>query len=301
MIISICFYPDKKNIGGGQIPAYAFSEWCTEIGFECSTNIESHADWYFLATPGGFIDEKPWEPTKPFALMVHAEFDQRIYPNYDFYFNHPLCAAIVKISSFYNEANVPMFHWHPCTFPKYLLKPGDTFDNSKRSGLIFASRISQWKEYNKLSHLSRFKPFLDAVDNRIDIYGLVTSNFDMVPGNLNITGVQHDVYDYQANKVLLSGYKYIWDCSWNKEISPHYKRLNLSAVEAMKFGCIPIVDRNTCHPSALSYAVDLECGFPNNYYDRQNLMKNCVLNSEYSYDSVRSQVGKIINYMESIK
>lgn len=299
-INSICFHPKVEQVGGGQIPAYAFQNWCTMLGIHCNvkTEIDNNCDWMFLATPGEIGSLLPNKIEVPFALMIHAEFDSKIYPAYTSLRHHPLCKLVVVIGENYWNTKQPQFYWHPCTLPKYLMTENTTFDNDNRNGLLYAARISKWKGINKLAALSQFNTFMDNVDGIIDVYGKQTSDFIIEKGNYNLKNQRHNVYEYEAMGKIYSKYKYIWDVSGSVDYKIKIKRLNLAAIEAMKFGCVPIADHDTCYEFAKSWVIDLKNGFPFKYYDAQQRMKEGALNSSISYVEVKIQVQRIIDYME---
>ena len=301
MIKTICFHGNKDEIGGGQIPAFAFHEWLgifgieSKIGFE----IDNDADWLFLATPGRMMEELIKDIEVPFAMMIHAEFDVNIYPSLPKLLKNSNCKLIVVIGEQYWDFDQPQLYWHPCTLPYYLMTEGDNFDNSNRYGLLYSARISKWKGINKLSALSKFKPFLDSVDHRIDVFGKQTSDFIIEPGNYTLVNKGVDIYDKKSICNLYRQYKYFWDVSGSKEYDIKIKRLNLAAIEAMKFGVIPIADGKTAYPFSKKFMIDLENGFPGDFVFAQEKMKEDVLNSPICYDAVEKQVKNIIDFMES--
>jgi hypothetical protein len=234
----------------------------------------------------------------PFAMMVHAEFDNDIYPSIDLLLNDPFCKLVVVIGEGYWMSQQPQLYWHPCTLPYYLMTEDTEFDNSNRYGLLYAARISRWKGINKLAALSQYHHFLSSVENRIDIYGKQTSDFVIEPGNYQMMNERYNIWDFEKMGQLYSRYKYIWDVSGTAEYKMPIKRLNLAAIEAMKFGCIPIADPDTCYPFAQQWIVNLNRGFPEHYKISQLAMKELVLQSPICYDQVKKQVENIIDFME---
>lgn len=299
-INSVCFHPEEEQVGGSQVPAYAFKDWCKILKVRCGVtyNIDNDCDWMFLSTAGQIHENYLNKIEVPFAMMIHAEFDNDIYPNIDHLLDHEMCKLVVVIGEGYWITNQPQLYWHPCTLPYYLMADHTQFDNSNRYGLLYAARISSWKGINKLAALSQFKYFQNEVDNRIDIYGKQSSDFVIEKGNYNMMNERYNIYDFEKMGHLYSRYKYIWDVSGTAEYTMPIKRLNLAAVEAMKFGCIPIADSDTCYPFANKWIVNLEKGFPANYRLAQEKMKKEVLKSPICYNSVKQQVENIIDFME---
>lgn len=299
-INSICFHPLKEQVGGSQIPAYAFQAWCDILKVDCDidTVINNNCDWMFLSTAGTINDPDIGEITVPFAMMIHAEFDANIYPEADNLLNHELCKLVVVIGEGYWITKQTQLYWHPCTLPYYLMTEDTEFETSNRYGLLYAARISSWKGINKLAALSQYRHFFDSVDHRIDIYGKQSSHFVLERGRYNLKNESYNIYDFEKMGQLYSRYKYIWDVSGTAEYKMPIKRLNLAAVEAMKFGCIPIADPDTCYPFVKKWIVDLSQGFPYDFKVSQDLMKEEVLKSPICYDSVKKQVENIIDFME---
>lgn len=309
MIGAVTFHPEEKYVGGAQVPTFAFYRWCSILGIDCEIidywDIESlnECDWIFFGTPGRMNTIPPAykfsinDISVPFVYMVHAEFDLSLYDEWHDFMGHEMCNAVVIIGNDYWQMDVPEFYWHPCTLPEYLLKEEHEFDNSNRYGLLYAARLSRWKGMDKLEPLSRFKDFATAVDNRIDVFG--EGLIDLQGGNYRLHRVAFSIKDFEEIEKRNSQYKYFWDVCGNAEYQFDIKRLNLAAVEAVRFGCIPIVDKNSVYPFALDFCVTLENGFPKNFYSAQENMKEKVLESPMSYDSVKAQVEKIIDYMEN--
>lgn len=293
------------QIGGGQVPAVAFYNWC-KIHQADAVMMEGpgfeRCDWYFLVTPGSFKGSASYkfQPDAPFAVMVHAEMDKDLYDDFSYYINHNLCRLVVTIFEpryWKGVVNKPMLHWHPCTLPEYLIKPGHKFDNANRSGMISASRISKWKGLDYLATFSMLKEFRDKVDHRIDVYG-DANKYVPIDGDYNVFG-RHNVYDHSGTVKLFSQYKYFWDAIWHEDLTDSYHRLNLSAFEGIYCGCIPFVRSPYTAPWALKFAVDVRGGFPEDFYSRQERMLEVMLESPASYKAVSAQFERIIDFMES--
>ena len=299
-INSICFHPKTHQVGGGQVPAYAFSTWCRILEVRCgvSYGIDNDCDWMFLSTPGIMKTDYIQEIEKPFAMMIHAEFDKDLYPALDKLLDHEMCKLVVVIGEQYWGFTKPQLYWHPCTLPQYLMKEDTTFDNSNRYGLLYAARISSWKGINKLAALSEYDHFFSEVDGRIDVYGKQSSDFVIEPGRYTFKDEAYSIYDFDTMGQLYRQYRYIWDVSGSPTYELEIKRLNLAAVEAMKFGCIPIAGGDSAYPFARKWIVDLNRGFPSDYLGSQQRMKEQVLQSPICYDAVQKQVENIINHME---
>lgn len=309
MIGIVTFHPEPMYIGGAQVPSYAFHEWCEEIGIDScvirydDVNKMNECDWVFFGTPGRMnsIGEYvfPLERLSvPFAVMIHAEFDKDIYSQFGEFLSHPLRRCVVTIDTDYWNLE-KKFYWHPCTLPSYLLKEEHEFDNSNRYGILYAARVSSWKGINKLSALSLFKDFNESVDYRIDVYGEKTSDFQVEDGNFNWKKKAFSIYDELETERRNSQYKYFWDVCGTPSYKMPIKRLNLAAVEAIRYGCIPIGDHETIYPYARKFCISLESGFPKDFYSSQQRMKEEVLKSPMSYESVKSQVIRVIDFMET--
>jgi len=303
MIKIISFNDRPEQIGGAQIPAYAFKAWMDIFGIESeivTTPDEAvGADWYFLATPGPF-NGGAWELDAPFALMAHAEFDSQLYKDFGWYLGHPNCKLFVTITDFWGWINKPKLHWHPCTHPDYLLTEGTIFNKDFKEGIIYAARISRWKSPNLLAALTKYGPFMEAVDNQVHIIGKPSSDFEIDEGNYIRIDTRYDSRKVSDTKKMFSVYKYFWDYASHPEISNRYKRLNLAAYEAISEGCIPVVNPKYTDPSAIKFGIDLTKGFPNTrreYILRQDYMKEVMINKGLSYNGVKDQVVKIVEFM----
>lgn len=296
-INSIGFNNAAGDIGGAQIPAHAFNEWCKILGVDCtfSTSVKGECDWMFLSTPGPMVG-KTEIPTVPFAMMIHAEFDYNLYESLHPLLDSPLCKLVVVIGLDYWKFPQKELYWHPCTLPRYLIKEDTEFSLEKRKGLIYAARVSSWKGINKLAALSNYKKFYDAVDRTIDIFGGQSSDFDIEPGRYNWSSSRYSIMNGDMDDIF-PRYKYFWDVSGSPKYKIKIPRLNLAAVEAMSFGCTPVADPDTAYPFA-DWIIDLRKGFPKNYRIAQMEMKDKVLKSPCSYDAVQKQVTDIIDFME---
>lgn len=313
MIGAVTFHPEREYIGGAQVPTFAFMEWTNELCIESEivdyndVHRMNSCDWIFFGTPGRMNSitgkfEFPIDKIEvPFAVMIHAEFDVDLYNQFVDFISHPMCRLIVVIGEGYWETKVPQLYWHPCTLPDYLIKETTEFENSNRYGLIYAARISTWKGINKLAALSLYEDFLTKVDHRIDVYGKRNrGDFVVEEGNFNLFEMDFNIYKVGEIGERNSRYKYFWDVCGTPSYKMPIKRLNLAAVEAMRFGCIPIGNPVTIYPYAREFCVDLGRGFPKDFFSAQEKMKECVLKSPMSYESVKRQVVRIIDHMTGI-
>lgn len=299
-INSICFHPETHQVGGGQVPAFAFKAWCEILNIDCNMHVgvDNDCDWLFLSTPGIMKADYIHDIEVPFAMMIHAEFDFDLYPALTYLLHHEMCKLVVVIGEGYWNFDKPELYWHPCTLPEYLISENTHFDNSNRYGLLYAARISSWKGINKLAALSEYDHFFSEVDGRIDVYGEQSSEFKIEPGRYDMKNKAYSIYEFDKMEKLYQQYRYIWDVSGNANYQLEIKRLNLAAVEAMRFGCIPIAGASSAYPFARKWIVDLNRGFPSDYISAQTQMKEEVLQSPICYDSVQSQVENIIDFME---
>lgn len=331
-IASFCFHLKKEEVGGAQVPAIAFKKWCDILNVDCDLvgmgdnfsedipvpiiNIEDESelneyDAVFFSTPGK-ITISPFnfdKVTAKKAVMFHAEFDNRIYPAFS------ECAARKDMKKIVIGKKYWGFKqellWYPCCLPEYLLTEDivskDTyFNNEDRSGLIYQARLSSWKNSNMLAFLSKSSNFKESVENKIDIVGNFNnenySEFvnDIKP-DISIENKIYNGYDFQ-NKRYLSGYNWFWDVSGTPLYKLNLKRFNLSAVEAMRFGCVPIIKKDSLFFEAQKFSIDYEEIFHNTKLlgnisqnaSRYHMAEVLLDETEYNYNSVMKQISNII-------
>ena len=84
------------------------------------------------------------------------------------------------------------------------------------------------------------------------------------------------------------------------------KRLNLSAFEAIRFGCIPVVDERTCPDVLMDFGLPTYQGILKNkrllanYSDEtnDNLKRYLLREGVFTYDSVKESVEAILTKLK---
>jgi len=305
MILSITDYNNKERIGGGYTPAIAFTKWCHILGHESELlTIEgkateadyeqiNKADALFIASPT--VDIDAFRIKVPYVVMIHAEFDyfrSHHIPN--------LAKAIVCIDKdkkywLFNK----QLYWHPCTLPEYLLKGDEVFEQNK-SGTIYSARLSRWKNAETLFAYSNLELF-NRQYGPIDVFG--TAN-DKAFGELlhrQKSNVYWDdrIYDLEDMVNKYPSYSYVWDVSGNNEYNLSIKRLNLIGYEAMKFGCIPIVNKEAVPKELHDFCIDFtEIDKNHNPHRMREIMLEKAKTEFFGYNQVKKQVEQIIEVLK---
>lgn len=293
-LASVSFFHEPSQIGGAHVPALAFKGWCDKLGVDCdlieynSGSLEGY-DGIFFATP------PDWTVVKflisPFVVMIHAEFDA-----YDPRVMDKADAVIVIGEDFWDFPK--QIHWHPCTNPEHLLTGYEVFSQNKK-GLLYAARLTTWKSANVLCALSTQSDFL-ADFGPIDIYGKANDpQFDYAIRCIDSNVKFHDGIYVRADLMI----EYIqkdtyWDVFGKKGYDIHMKRLNLSCYEAMKHGCIPIVNMDNVPSMVKSFCIDHR--FLSSYYDLEFMRRNMLEAAKtefFGYEQVKVQVKKILEVL----
>ena len=378
-IASVSFHWRDDEIGGCQVPAVAFKQWCDMLhfmngtlmkdkagpSFECDlvgitksgkpyknyvTNhpdgkylqirvvkekewatVAQEYDFIFFGTPGP-LKAKPEERAqhfktffehlvKPFVIMVHGEYDLKKYYTREAVsqiLDLPNCKSLaVMYTGHWGFTQKPELAFHPCTLPQYL--PGSpswpdwTLDPARR-GVVFAARFSTVKNVELLANWTHDSTFMKAV-GKVDAFGKshiyqTQKRIDEeIKPAWNHQGDSFIVYDVLKWKSLLRCYRFFWDVFGSSRfvIAEPLKRLNLSAVEAIAQGCIPIVDVNAVPDwvKAVSVHVDIknpdvksvaaQIDFLNAHYEKFiPMMVDILKTSPYSFDALKSQVEAIL-------
>ena len=300
-IASLTSYWEPDKIGGGYIPAVAFKEWCEILGLSCDLinykddpAIIDGYDYVFLSTTDIRISSR--DIKCPYAVMIHAEFDD---VNYDLINNAKSVVVIDKPLKYWDFKD--QIFWHPCTLPKFLLT-GNEFFHPFRKGTLYAARISRWKNANTLLAYSNLNMFQE-------IYGpvkIIGKANDQMFGNaiyncLYDAIVLNKTFDIHYMETIASLHKYFWDVSGTNTYKIHIKRLNLACFEAMKYGCIPIVNKKAVPEEVHDFCIDFrDIGARHNTEHMQEIMLNKAKTEYFGYEQVKQQVIKILNALGAI-
>lgn len=333
-IASVCFNAGRDQVGGAQVPAYAFKQWCQQLGHQCdfvsaysgylSNDIPCpirriaeayHLDNYDAVFFSTFGDFDFHNMTVPFTFMIHAEFDPSNYENglkrMMQVSELKMCKFVTVIGNDYWSFEKQKL-WYPCCMPNYLIN-GSEKPILNKKGLLYAARISTWKNLHTVAQLSNDFTFSNFIKD-IGVFGAANKSeyLDHVMAQnpkFDIDNSVFSVYDVKKIKQRNSKYKYFWDVNGSNQYKIELKRVNLACVEAMKFGCIPIVNMETAPDFMSSFALDISdirweiSSYANyvdsNHYDHILHMFQNLENSEYSKESVQSMMQNIITGLES--
>jgi len=295
-LASVTFSGRPDQVGGAQIPAKAFQKWCKIFNIECDYLIWENTTPFELNNYDGIFfctvptDDQVVDINVPYICMIHAEFD---IPTNAI---HKAISLVVIQKDYWGYPNE--LPWYPCVFPEYLLK-GDEIWSTNKSGLLYSARITTWKNATLLAGLTRYKPFLD-------FYGPV-----YISGKANHDHYQESIDLIDPNWTIISG---LFDINhFGKVRAKHYEkstywevfgtpknriqipRFNLSAVEAMKFGLVPIVDKRSTPNHTNIYTIDInDIGDYHRINDYRKRMMEILPNSPYGYDAVYKQIQNIL-------
>jgi hypothetical protein len=323
-LASFCFNIEREAIGGAQTPAIAFVKWCGIFGLECdlvSNNLDVNPDIPFVTT---YIrDEEELNEydavyfstidkfggtnfnydklTVPFAVHIHAEFDINLYGNMDRIYKIMQMATVPVVIGlgfwpWHNE-----LLWLPCAQPEYLLDGTEIWGSHDRDGIIYAARLSEWKNAHLLALFSHDTSFTD-IYGRIDVYGNANESkyqrqIDSYDPFWRYREGIFNIYDFQSIKARNSQYRYIWDVSGTDSYKLKIPRLNLAAVEGMKFGLVPIVKPESINSEARGACISVnELLMHHDYYEVRERMVDVLMgNNVYTYYNVRKQFARILN------
>ena len=295
-LASVSFHHLPEQIGGAHIPAVAFKEWCDELGVECDLvcykqgqSFEGY-DGVFFCTPPAL--DAIVNIDVPFIVMIHAEFDQ-----FDWrVMNMAKAVVVIDQEDKYWDFNNSIY-WHPCCRPSHLLKGDEVFD-VQREGVLYAARLSTWKNAAMLVAISEQAGF--RYFGGVTIFGKANND----EYGKFVRSQKHDnvkfVDGIYTHEQLIPHYKsnlMFWDVSGTHDYKIEIKRLNLAAFEAMKYGCIPIVDPRTVPDVINEFAIDYRnlLDVSSHYYShRRTKMLNLAKTSYFGYEAVKKQVNKII-------
>lgn len=337
-IASFCFHLKQDQVGGAQIPAIAFKKWAELFNIEC--DLVTHSDFctselinpdipcqvkiidneqelneyqaVFFSTVdhfGGsnFDFDKI---TIPRASMAHAEFDNTMFGGLKRFYSVMKTAQVpIVIGTHYWKLRGYEYLWYPCCFPEYLINGAEQFPMGIHEGILYSARLSDWKNAHLLAMLSKIHQFRDSVGYKISVFGKANKPkyqdlINDINPNWNEETSVYNVYDYPSIAKRNSQHQYIWEVSGANDYWFELYRFNLSAVEGMKFGLVPIAHIDAVHDVCKRFTIDIKKILSNpgylskiNHGKQRQLMFNHLLDYDraYTYNSVESQIERILN------
>lgn len=298
-IASVSFHSNPNQIGGAHVPAVAFKEWCDILGVKCDL-VFGYEDLYkydavFFATPP---DERALELKIPYVVMIHAEFDKYNSDVMDRALSIVVIDQTMKYWPFLNQ-----IYWHPCCQPKYLLKGDEVFDDYKK-GTLYAARVSTWKNANTLAAYSNLNIFQECY-GPVTILGKANKSYygEFVNSSLSNVCRIDRLFNPDEEILRYQQAEFFWDVSGTRDYRLPIKRLNLAAFEAMKYGCIPIVDKNTVPKALHDFVIDFRSMLDNKVYSKAlgKVMLSKAETEYFGYYQVQKMVMEIIRTLENGK
>jgi len=265
---------------------------------------------------------------RPFVFMVHGEGDHRAYHSgIEQIVVHPQCRGVAVVSSEAVEdlqVPVPRVVYYPCTLPAYLLRESHIWvPIEDAQGLLYAARIVNYKTPQILAQLTCNDRFMEACQGTVDVYGVPAgqsgAHLESKCSSCHPRWTRHkggkpdgyyDLYDWPRTGSMYAEHRFYWDVFRVKGIETYFRRWNLGAVEAARFGVIPIVNPRMAPLWTLDFSVviDPEDWTPESVAEqmervnaeidhRRLLMRQRLLDGPYSFLSVQQQVRAILELM----
>jgi len=266
---------------------------------------------------------------RPFVFMVHGEGDHRAYHSgIEQIAVHPHCRGVPVVSAEAEsdlQIQIPRVVFYPCTLPAYLLKKEHLWmPSGQTNGLIYAARIVNYKTPRILAELTRSDGFMDACQGLVNVYGVPAgqsgAHLENTCKSYNPRWIRHngnkpvgyyDVYDWPGTTSMYETHRFYWDVFRVRGVDRYFRRWNLGAAEAARFGVIPIVNPEMAPEWTHDFSVLVN---PDAWTAEEvagkmqevngkivhyrSLMRQRLLDGPYSFHSVQEQVRAILKLME---
>jgi len=241
-------------------------------------NVVNSYEAAFFATPGPAKGPDNYDQyfkslSIPFVVMIHGEYDLGLYSagGVGQIVHHPMCQALLVMT----EDSMPvwqrhlqprrMLTFHPCTLPDLLLREDTEWNSGERRGLIYAARLTTVKHAPLLAELTCHDSFMAACDNTVDVHGVapifhIEKNCEFPNRRWQRFPGFYNVYDVESVRRMFASYIFYWEIFGARTHKWRFRRYNLSAVEAITAGCIPIVNPQYApdHYRTLSFSPQLD-------------------------------------------
>lgn len=319
-IASVCFSPSKENIGGAQIPAVAFYQWCALLGYNCDligvggskevffpfefTRLEDLASklnnytHVFFSTPDLPI-EITEKLTVPFSIQVHRDSDFELYgsENVEALIEHPLRKLFIHIDANDSWDIDRKCFWHPNALPQNLPGALATKYPTCRDGLLYLARITPWKgsvefaEFAKKYHGPSFMAGPENIPGRVS---------DVKAANPDL-GIQVGPIDPRDVQKYMQKFLFFWDAFKPEKII----RMDLTGWEAISCGSIPIVNPESVPDFVMDFALDvtdpnlldLIGKIESDYIQESIARQTSAAHSPGGFHSIKNLVSKMIKGM----
>ena len=259
----------------------------------------------------------------PFIVGVHDEGDYAAYePNLHAMADHPKFRGLV-VNGIEAMDLIPMqarkLHWFPCTLPAYLLKESTKWED-KPEGLLYVGRVIHWRLLPTLANLTRSDGFMNEIQWKAEVRGVAPG----IGGHALEEKLQSmqprwfrdekffDFYDVVATQSIYKRCRFFWEVGRIDPGKRYYRRFNLVAVEALGQGCIPIVSPEFAPEWTHEFSILLDHrnwteqdvvsqlrAINDNYDVHRTRMREIVLNSLWSFESVKVQFQKVLRALLS--
>lgn len=309
-------------------------EMIRHSGLGCLPDTLKDYDFVFFATPGpmnlpGFDLEIIRDITVPFIFMIHGEVDLRLYgaERVFQFLNHPECLGYAHIDYTGNYWKKTLeiapwkssFYFHPCTLPEYLIKPESPVPSIlHREGCVYAARFAKVKNPILLATLSRQPIVQDAFGGVIDVYGAANkpermAEIEACNPKWNMNEGPFNIYDIDKMKRIWSSYKFFWDVNSYDQYGGGIKRLNLSSIEALSCGVIPLANYESVQPFVKNLSLGIKpdgsvldhiqafsaVKKASEYFDElMPQIFQAAAKSPIGYNYIKDRVEEILNHVE---
>jgi hypothetical protein len=190
-----------------------------------------------------------------------------------------------------------------------------------RFGILFAHRFSSVKRPKQLAYMTHEPYIMRILKDKVTAHGVASGQnlmwerdrVDPIEPIWDRRKQYHNIYDFDRYSKLMLDHKYFWNVSGSSRTEYKLKRLDLTGFEAVFFGCIPWVNKDYCPDWIGECCVRVSIDEPYDWVclesellrveqDYESILEELrvrILDSDYSYYGVASQVEEILKCSES--